>query len=130
MKIWSRKSALVLFLILLFGCPLVWRHGIQPVIAKQSAWEGTIDKRYQEEHRSGKYRIYHTYHWVVQCTDGKFRTVEVTFPLYMASDPGVAVRKLKGERWPRLIKMEKRHRHPALDQIEDKLPKELLPPDP
>jgi hypothetical protein len=117
----SPKSGLILFVIALLAGPYVWRFTAEPIVARQAAWEGKIVRK--REKRRGNYSSHWAYLWYVDCSDGKTRKVRVTRNLYIASRPNHEVRKLKGERWPRLKDYEGRG-HPA---IRDQLPKDLFP---
>lgn len=120
----SGKSLLIIAVIGLLALPFLWRLTLEPILTTRASWEGTIESK--REKRRGQYGTIISYLWTVKCRDGKTRTVRVSRNLYLFSRPNQEVRKLKGERWPRIRDLEGRG-HPL---IREKLPKDAFPDPP
>lgn len=93
-------SALIVLASFLVLRPYLYTHVIWPPLATRQAWEGRVVERFEK--RYGPYGP-RTYHWRVECEDGKTRTCDVPNLLYVSAHPGDTVRKEKGARWPQLV---------------------------
>jgi len=99
---------------------LTWKFGVKPVLATRDAYEGTIAEKYKKSH-GGQYTRY-THHWTVECTDGETRSVEVKRTLWMLSSVGSPVRKIRGERWPRLPEVDRSPGRKYLEKLLEEYP--------
>jgi len=79
---------------------LTWKFGVKPVL---------------------QYTRY-THHWTVECTDGETRSVEVKRTLWMLSSVGSPVRKIRGERWPRLPEVDRSPGRKYLEKLLEESP--------
>ncbi len=97
--------------LLILGAVLGLKFAIMASIAERQAWEGKITDTYKKRdwlRGLKKWRdmrreyLYYDYYWEVKCADGQTRQVEVPHHSWGKADVGDPVRKVRGERWPRL----------------------------
>jgi len=121
------RNVIIGLVVVLVAAPMAWRYWGRAQFAKLSAWEGTIADQFTEQHRSGQYTRYTTYHWRVTCDDGTTRTAEVSQMLHGMGRMGERVYKLRGERWPHLVRLETEGGHPHIDLLREMTPDQLPP---
>jgi hypothetical protein len=97
----SGRTLLIVGVCLLVLGPLLWKYVIGPPIARRQSWEGTLIEKYTKTH-GGRFKWY-SYHWRVECDDGRIRNPDVDHLLWVSADVGSRLRKTKGERYPRVV---------------------------
>lgn len=108
MRVESRWARGAIVLAVLGGFAL-WEFGIRSPRMEADAYSGTVveksrDRKWwrglrqlgEPEHR------YYTYYLTLQTDTGERLRIEVLHSLYSPANPGDAIRKQKGERWPKL----------------------------
>jgi hypothetical protein len=103
----------ILIVIVAIGGWIIWEFGVKASMAKSQAWEGTLKETLKERRwLSGLKKpskpdyLYYNYYWVVTCSDGQTRTVQVPSHLTTNARTGDPIRKVLGKRWPELATME------------------------
>ena len=114
MKTLARRSWLPLAVIVGLVGYAAWKYVAKPALARRDSYEGTIMEKYDKAH--GQYARY-SYHWKVKCTDGKVRSVDVPRSLWIMSHLNEPVRKVRGERWPRLPRVDESPGRKLLDGL-------------
>jgi hypothetical protein len=97
----SGRTLLIVGVGLLLAGPLLWKYVIGPPLARTQSWEGTLVGKYTKTH-GGRFK-WQTYHWRVECDDGKTRSVDVDHIMWVSVRDGSRLRKAKGERYPRVV---------------------------
>jgi len=117
---WAR-GALVLAVL---GGFALWEFGIKGPRMEAEAYSGTVVEKSRSRNwwrglrQPGEpaYR-YYTYSLTLRLESGGTREVKVPHSLYTRANPGDAIRKLKGERWPKLDTAAAREGWQMIDSV-------------
>jgi hypothetical protein len=133
----GRRSIGALIAVAVVGTVLVWEFGIKAHRAKSEAWEGVITDTYRTRRWWRGFRRwdkpayrYYNYYWVVETDNGLSLPVEVPWHLWKQGESGNPVRKIRGERWPRLATPQAERDREVKQQVLDTILSDQPPPQP